>query len=43
VGCEAIVSNPPYKIATEFAARALDLAPIVCLLLRLAFLESVKR
>jgi hypothetical protein len=42
-GCGAIVTNPPYQIATEFARHALDLAPRVCLLLRLAFLESVRR
>jgi hypothetical protein len=40
---EAVITNPPYKIAGEFAARALDLVPEVYLLLRLAFLESVKR
>jgi hypothetical protein len=42
-GCGAIVTNPPYQIATEFTRHALDLAPHVCLLLRLAFLESVGR
>ena len=42
-GCGAIVTNPPYQIATEFTCHALDLAPHVCLLLRLAFLESVGR
>jgi hypothetical protein len=42
-GCEAICTNPPYQIATEFVAHALDLAPRVYMLLRLAFLESVKR
>jgi hypothetical protein len=42
-GCDAIVSNPPYQIATEFTRHALDLAPRVYLLLRLAFLESVCR
>ena len=43
VGCDAIVTNPPYQIATEFTRHALDLAPRVYLLLRLAFLESVRR
>jgi hypothetical protein len=43
VGCDAIITNPPYRIATEFARHALDLAPRVYLLLRLAFLESVRR
>ena len=42
-GCEAIVTNPPYRHANEFVAHALDLAPRVYLLLRLAFLESVRR
>ena len=42
-GCGAIVTNPPYQIATEFTRHALDLAPQVYLLLRLAFLESVCR
>jgi hypothetical protein len=41
--CAAIATNPPYKLATEFAKQALDLAPQVYLLLRLAFLESMKR
>jgi hypothetical protein len=39
----AIVTNPPYKLANEFAAHALMLAPKVIMLLRLAFLESEKR
>jgi hypothetical protein len=43
VGCEAIVTNPPYQIAEAFAAHALELAPLVILLLRLAFLESERR
>ena len=42
-GCGAIVTNPPYQIATEFTRHALDLAPHVYLLLRLAFLEAVCR
>jgi hypothetical protein len=43
IGCNAIATNPPYQIATEFARHALDLAPRVYLLLRLAFLESIRR
>src|SRR5262249_19394210 len=43
VSCDAIITNPPYQIATEFARHALDLAPRVYLLLRLAFLESIRR
>jgi hypothetical protein len=42
-GCGAIVTNPPYQIATEFTRHALDLMPQVYLLLRLAFLESICR
>jgi hypothetical protein len=43
VGCDAILTNPPYGIVTEFTRHALDLVPRVYLLLRLAFLESVRR
>jgi hypothetical protein len=42
-GCEAIVTNPPFKLAEEFIAHALDLCPRVVMLLRLAFLESERR
>ena len=42
-GCEAIVTNPPFKIINEFARHALDLAPQVYLLARLGFLKSIKR
>ena len=41
--CETVITNPPYQIAGEFARHALDLAPRVYLLLRLAFLESIRR
>jgi hypothetical protein len=41
-GVEAIVTNPPYKNA-EHVAHALDLCPRVIMLLRLAFMESVRR
>ncbi|HMF68065.1 MAG TPA: class I SAM-dependent methyltransferase [Phyllobacterium sp.] len=40
---EIILTNPPYKIASQFAEKALELCPHVCLLLRLAFLESNRR
>lgn len=43
VDVEAIVTNPPFKLATEFVAHALTLAPKVVMLMRLAFLESEKR
>lgn len=42
-GVGAIVTNPPYKLANEFVAHALDLCPRVIMLLRLAFLESERR
>jgi hypothetical protein len=34
------VTNPPYRLAAQFAARAIKLYPCVAMLLRLAFLES---
>ena len=40
---EAIVTNPPFKLAGEFVARALETSPLVIMLLRLAFMESQKR
>ena len=42
-GCEAIVTNPPFRVDGQFVAHALDLSPIVIVLLRLAFLESERR
>jgi hypothetical protein len=42
-GCEGIVMNPPFKLAEEFIAHALDLSPMVIALLRLAFMESERR
>jgi hypothetical protein len=42
-GVEAIVTNPPYRHAEEFVAHALELSPLVIMLLRLAFLESERR
>jgi len=41
---EAIVTNPPFKLAQQFVQHALDLGvPKVIMLLRLAFLESERR
>jgi hypothetical protein len=40
---EAIVTNPPFKNAEEFVAKALTLVSKVAMLLRLAFIESEKR
>jgi hypothetical protein len=42
-GVEAIVTNPPFKLAEQFVEHALDLCPSVVMLLRLAFLESERR
>jgi hypothetical protein len=42
-GCQAIVCNLPYQIAPQFVRHALTLVPVTCMLLRLAFLESVSR
>jgi hypothetical protein len=38
-----IVTNPPYQLAESFVRRALALSSKVIMLLRLAFLESVRR
>jgi hypothetical protein len=40
---QAIVTNPPFKLAQEFVAKALELCPKVVMLLRLAFMESERR
>jgi hypothetical protein len=42
-GCEAIITNPPFKLANQFVLQALALCPRVIMLLRLAFLESQGR
>jgi hypothetical protein len=42
-GTQAVVPNPPFKLAEQFVAHALDLAPMVVMLLRLAFFESERR
>lgn len=40
----AVVTNPPFKLASEFVGHAINLGiPKVIMLLRLAFLESEKR
>lgn len=43
VDVQAIVTNPPYKLAREFVEHALKMCPLVCMLLRLAFIESERR
>jgi hypothetical protein len=42
-GVSTIVTNAPYKLADQFVRHALTLVPRVCMLLRLAFLESERR
>ena len=42
-GTAVLVTNPPYRLAAQFAEHALALVPDVYLLLRLAFLESISR
>lgn len=39
----AIVTNPPYRLAAQFVRRALELAPLVAMLMRLGFLEAEGR
>lgn len=43
VGVEAVVTNPPYKLAVQFAEKALNEVPYLALLLRTNFLESTAR
>jgi len=40
IGCDCIVTNPPFKLADEFVRHAIQLVPKVCMLLRFAYLES---
>jgi hypothetical protein len=40
---ESIITNPPFKLAQQFAKQALLRAPYVAFLLRLNFLESMER
>jgi hypothetical protein len=42
-GVEGIVTNPPYRLAVQFAEKALREAPYLALLLRTNFLESTAR
>jgi hypothetical protein len=41
--CDCIVTNPPFALVDSFVRRAIDLVPKVCMLLRLAYLESMGR
>lgn len=40
---DAVITNPPYSMAQEFVEKALEDADVVIMLLRLGFLESMKR
>ena len=42
-GCEAIITNPPYKLVEQFVEHALELSPLVVMLLRFAFYELERR
>jgi hypothetical protein len=42
-GREAIVTNPPFKLVEEFVAHAIEICPLVIMLLRWAFYESDRR
>jgi hypothetical protein len=39
-GCECVLTNPPYQVAEQIITHALELSPLVIMLLRLAFLEG---
>jgi hypothetical protein len=43
VSYQGIVTNPPFKLADEFLARALERAPYVAFLLRINFLAGAAR
>ena len=43
IDCDGVVTNPPFMVAEQFVAAALDRAPYVAMLLRLAFFESERR
>lgn len=40
---DAVIMNPPYKLALSFVEKSLTLAPVVCAFLRLTWLESDQR
>lgn len=42
-GVDWIITNPPFRLADQFARRALSLAPNVALFVRSAFLEGAAR
>jgi hypothetical protein len=42
-GHQCILTNPPFKLVEEFVAHAIEICPLVIMLLRLAFYESDRR
>jgi hypothetical protein len=42
-GFDCIVTNPPFKLGGEFVRHALELVPLVYMLLRYNFMESISR
>lgn len=42
-GVQACITNPPYRYAEQFVRKSRELYPLTIMLLRLAFLESVRR
>ena len=40
---DVVMSNPPFSLAMEFVEHSMKFAPVVVMLLRLAFLESAGR
>jgi hypothetical protein len=42
-GCDAIVTNPPFKLYDEFVRHALTLVPLVCIFGRLMAIEGAGR
>jgi hypothetical protein len=41
--CECVLTNPPYRLAQQFVEHALELVPMVVMLLPLRFLASERR
>ena len=42
-GVECVITNPPFSLGHEFVRKSRELYPLTIMLLRLAFLESVRR
>ena len=40
---DAVITNPPFSLAIPFIEKSLKLAPLVCMFLRIQFLESERR